>query len=309
MFEKFSLRLAAMSGLLAVVPIAFVLLHCSSEDVVFPDGTGGATGTSSSLSLGVGAGSSSTSASMRASGGAGGTGNAAGGGGPCVPTACENNKVYACANCIDDDGDQKIDAADENCLGPCDNSEDGLDLGIPGAGNAPCKRDCYFDKDGGAGNDDCKHDLRCDPLSPEPINCLYSNPPPSNADCPAKQSDTCQKICAPLTPNGCDCFGCCDVPGGSNNFVFIGSKDASDVPTCTVADAKDPAKCHPCTPFGECFNPCGVCELCLGKTTLPPECTPADQCADGTPCGLDGQAPCPFGEYCITGCCQPPNPT
>jgi hypothetical protein len=274
-----------------------VLLHCSAEDATF--GTAGSGG-QNTLSLGAGAGSSATSAS----GGAGAT--SAGG---CQPVACDTNKVYACGNCIDDDGDSLIDAGDDNCLGPCDNTEDTLDLGIPGAGNAPCKRDCFFDKDSGAGNDACEHDLRCDPLEPEPNKCAYEDPPPSNADCPKQQSATCTEICAPLTPNGCDCFGCCELPGGSGNFVFLGSKDANDVPTCTIATAEDPGQCHPCTPFGECFNACDTCELCLGKTDLPPECTPDEQCQDGTPCGLESQAPCPLGDYCITGCCHPPSPT
>jgi hypothetical protein len=53
------------------------------------------------------------------------------------------------------------------------------------------------------------------------------------------------------------------------------------------------------------LNSCENCEVCIGKPTLPPECT-QQQCPAGkTPCGLPGQAPCPFGNTCITGCCVP----
>jgi hypothetical protein len=50
----------------------------------------------------------------------------------------------------------------------------------------------------------------------------------------------------------------------------------------------------------------------VGKTVLPPECDPMKegQCPKGLqPCGLQGQAPCPAGYFCITGCCQLANPT
>jgi hypothetical protein len=310
-----------VGSVVAVFACAAALLHCASTDITFPGGSGGP-GPS-----GAGAGSSVTSTSSASettfSGGAGGsaasglgvggstttsvtsTGSGTGG---CKPILCEA-KGYLCGNCADDDGDGLSDAADPDCLGPCDNTEDRLDLGIPGAGNAPCKRDCYFDKDSGAGNDDCAYDLRCDPLAPDALECPFNNPPPPNANCDGKPTTTCLDVCKPLTPNGCDCFGCCELPGGSGNFVYIGTKDANDVPTCTIANAKDPSKCAKCTPMKDCFDGCDTCELCLGKDTVPPECTPEQQCPGGTPCDPKAVNPCPGGEYCLTGCCAAPNPT
>lgn len=41
----------------------------------------------------------------------------------CEVKACSNGKVYACGDCIDNDGDCKIDSDDSQCLGPCDNTE------------------------------------------------------------------------------------------------------------------------------------------------------------------------------------------
>jgi hypothetical protein len=107
--------------------------------------------------------------------------------------------------------------------------------------------------------------------------------------------------------------------------VFIGSVDGDGTPTCTLADAADPDRCHPCTPVEDCLNDCGPCELCLGRTELPPECfphdtdggtdgwtdgwtdgeIPGDRCSPGIQaCGLPDDPPCPPDFYCITGCCQ-----
>lgn len=291
-------------SLLGVVGGVFLvaLVDCSSDGADFGDAA--QTGSTGSLTS-VGGASFTTSS-------AGGTGGAGGsvGSGQCVPVACEQNKVYACANCLDDDNDGKIDAHDDMCLGPCDNNESGFSLDIPGAGNAPCKLDCYFDKDSGNGNDHCSWDSRCDPKAPQAPECPYEDPPPSAAKCPDMQEMSCLDYCLPLVPNGCDCFGCCEIPGESDNFVFLGSTDDNDEPSCTLDAADDPSKCHPCTPVLDCFNDCGKCELCLGKTVLPPECFPGDgggsptACAEGVQyCGPPQNTPCPDNYYCITGCC------
>ena len=70
-----------------------------------------------------------------------------------------------------------------------------------------------------------------------------------------------------------------------------------------------------------CYKPCGHCELCFGKTTLPADCyasvpdmagAPPSDMAPPPPqtcptseqaCGLPGQPSCPAGDYCISGCC------
>ncbi|MBN1773337.1 MAG: hypothetical protein JXB32_18895 [Deltaproteobacteria bacterium] len=247
-----------------------------------------------------------------------------------LEVTCQGH-LYACGNLLDDDGDTLTDWEDGDCLGPCDNNEGGYYLEIPGGDSAPCKLDCYFDQDQGSGNDQCYWDHRCDPLEPDwnPA-CAFSDPPPPSATCPENQTVPCLDFCLPLVPNGCDCFGCCELPGGSGNWVFIGSLNGAGEPTCTLADGDDHERCHPCTPVEDCLNGCGPCELCLGRTELPPWCfpddpdggtdaswpdgypdgwgdgdTPPDRCAPGIqPCGLPGDDPCPAGYYCITGCCQ-----
>jgi hypothetical protein len=267
----------------------------------------------------------------------------------CYTATCQG-KLYACGDCMDNDGDGLVDAYDSNCLGPCQNNEAGLFGAIPGQNNAPCKMDCYWDQDTGSGNDSCNWDHRCDPFEAAPppvstspsIGCDY-NPnhkvsgasvPNGQNDCTylrANQSQACTNFCRPLTPNGCDCFGCCENPNKPGTYVYAGSVNASGAGTCDTSPASlnDATKCKACTPVVGCSKPCGRCQLCFGKTTLPPDCygqpipdggtPPGDggtvgvrdggapqECPPGdAPCGLPGQAPCPSGSYCITGCCVP----
>lgn len=247
---------------------------------------------------------------------------------PFGPIPCQGH-IYQCGDEIDNDGDGVADAADPDCLGPCDNNEMGFYLGIPGGDSAPCRLDCYFDQDQGSGNDGCEWDHRCDPLEPD-LNpmCAYLDPPPPSARCPDTQDPECAEFCGPLVPNGCDCFGCCNLPSGTDRWVFIGSVDGSGNATCTLDEVENDANCHPCTPVPGCLNSCGMCELCLGRPTLPPECLPgpADAgpppdggfpdagpvdggvpmpvCTDGrTSCGVPGLPPCPASYFCLTGCC------
>jgi hypothetical protein len=255
----------------------------------------------------------------------------------CKITTCQG-KLWACGNCLDDDGDGKIDSRDDMCTGPCDNTEDSFFLGIPGANNSICKQDCYFDADSGSGNDDCYWDHQCDPnevgpdLAPEDeAQCTYlANP---NYKITAKltcaqasdgQSAACATrddtgvpggYCGPLVPNGCDCFGCCQITVNSvTKTIWLGSTDGQKNGTCTTATFGDPTKCEPCVQVaGVCLNTCEECELCVGKSTLPDSCCEKD--ANGVPrctqycpagvqkCGLDGQAACAAGFYCLTGCC------
>lgn len=235
----------------------------------------------------------------------------------CFQTLC-NGKLLECGDCVDNDGDGRIDWRDQECLGPCDNTEGpALTAGVGGETGGACKADCYFDFGNGPGNDDCHWDHACDPLSvapnfhPEGPACAYSAALVGSKDCPASQSKQCLDICRPLTPNGCDCFGCCTFPQlGAGKFVWIGSMDESNNGTCTFADINDPKKCEPCTPVADCFNDCGTCELCLGKTELPPEClgatdmSPPPRCeGNRQPCGLPSDPLCPPAFYCVTGCC------
>jgi hypothetical protein len=234
----------------------------------------------------------------------------------CVPATC-HGKTYACGDCKDNDGDGKIDAEDPECTGPCDDREDSFDVGLPGSSADKCSEDCFFDNGNGAGNDGCRFSHQCDPLSVAPdypptgsAACGYDENAaiPGGGTCSdlrAAQATSCGTVCGPLTPNGCDCFGCCELPAGSSHFVSLGS--GSSGTACTVDSLADPTACPPCTPVDSCMNTCDACESCVGRPDPLPSCMGGTDACSGIfePCDRSGPMLCPAGSYCITGCCVP----
>lgn len=218
---------------------------------------------------------------------------------PCEVSLCRGKK-YACGNCIDDDGDGRIDAEDPECTGPCDNLENSLSVGLPGESSVACSMDCYFDSGNGAGNEDCRFSQHCDVLSVAPdyppsgeSSCAYdentklSGGNETCADLRLEQPAGCAATCGPLTPNGCDCFGCCELPANSGSFIWLETS-------------------LPCTPVEACMNPCDPCELCVGRPEPLPSCANVgDACTGFRTCGGAEELRCQSGAYCITGCCIP----
>lgn len=235
----------------------------------------------------------------------------------CVEAECRG-MMLECGNCDDDDGDGLIDAADPECLGPCDNSEAELFSGRGVAVNRSCRADCYFDTNSGRGNDSCDWSYSCDPLSVGPNfyptgleRCEHDGAASVCQPSPS-QTAACQAGCLPLTPNGCDCFGCCELPAGSNRFVWLGSENL-DLAHCELETSGEEALCKPCTPVPGCQNECEECELCVGKPRLPDACGAGlpdgsevlPLCPNGQACNPDNPITCTRLEYCVTGCCVP----
>jgi hypothetical protein len=243
----------------------------------------------------------------------------------CNVTMCAG-MVYACGDCIDNDADCNIDMNDPDCLSPCDNDEAVFAMNTPGGSGGFCRSDCFYDDDTGYGNDDCYWGHKCDPLEvapyfpPEGSKCAYDPNTliPGTAltcsDAMNAQSTACHDYCGPLTPNGCDCFGCCEIPGAPTP-VWLGSA-TSGTATCDLAHLADPLACKPCTIVTSCFNACDTCEICIGKPTAPPECI-TQQCPPGVqlcnpPYGalvcadiVDPITHQPRPTYCKNGCCVP----
>ncbi|MCY1054360.1 hypothetical protein [Nannocystis sp. SCPEA4] len=210
----------------------------------------------------------------------------------CVPLECEG-EVLACGDCMDNDGDGKVDIADPECVTPCDNLEDTFATGLPGDNVDPCNQDCFFDGNSGAGNDKCEWNLKCDMANPGGEECPYD---PDYKNCPEMQSEQCLSSCQ--VPNGCDCFGCCTVEvDGMTYDIFLGDAD------CSLADIDS---CEQCTKNDDCDEECHPeeCEICFGETEPPPGCEDPT-CAGGQSCTIDmeGNSDCPEGYYCQTGCC------
>jgi hypothetical protein len=240
-----------------------------------------------------------------------------------IPNAADcGSSGCQCNNGIDDDGDGLIDGFDPECVGPYDDDEGTFATGIPGDNQDPKWQDCFFDGNSGAGDDGCRYSTKC----------LTGELDPTDPDCTV--TEACIEYCVPLTPNGCDCFGCCGVTDeeGVEHFVYATG-------ACSVETLDDPEVCMVCTQSDQCDNECGECELCPGMTPedLPESCgSPPDDgaggaggtpgaagagntppaagaggespdipvytCDNGMPvCALD--LPCADAQYCSNGCC------
>ncbi|HVU49806.1 MAG TPA: hypothetical protein VHL80_03910 [Polyangia bacterium] len=308
-------------GLFAVLAVlgAASAASCGNSTSALSHGGGGSGGSAGSGKTGGGgatgsAGKVGAAGSTGAGGGsATGTGGAGGAGGG-IPSKIPIGKTQ-CSDGIDNDGDGLIDSADPECTGPADNDESSFATGIPGDNVDPCKQDCFFDGNSGMGDDGCQWQLDCDPLSTNnrcPYDPSFVQKHMNECSTTASQSQKCLDNCRKYVPNGCDCFGCCAVPGASTPIRLD--------PTCTSKDFNDPTKCSPCTQVTQCLNTCGRCEICVGKPNVPEDCTTTDTdggaggshgdggvaTCEGAPSCVPGPfAQCPAGLGCVTGCCIP----
>src|SRR3954465_9676020 len=144
-------------------------------------------------------------------GGTTGTGGFGGTGGGKIPVG-----QTQCSDGIDNDGDGKTDYNDPECVGPLDNDESSYATGIPGDNVDACKQDCFFDGNSGMGDDGCNWQLKCDPKSANnrcPYEMNYAMSATNECSISGSQSMKCLDNCRKYVPNGCDCFGCCAVPG------------------------------------------------------------------------------------------------
>lgn len=283
------------------------------------------------ISCGDGGGSGNGDGGMDNGDGGNGTVDAPPFSGECTP-----NGPYECSDCADNDMDGKIDGFDPECTGPQDDREDSFATGIPGDNIDATDQDCFFDGNSGQGNDGCNQHVCCllqakgatqqtpqEQLAADRAECARLAPQ-ANADkyTPAQcyqpfgmtpVPTKCTMNCGPLTPPGCDCFGCCTVctEDGCRDIVL----NPAVSPDCDQSNVTDPGPdgtdntgdepCRRCVK-STCGNEeCGgdTCILCPGQDpdTLPMECT-GQACPDGImPCEADGS--CPQGQYCSTGCC------
>lgn len=282
-----------------ILPLTLVWACGSSGDGSGDNGTGARSATqglggSNVLIMGE-AGQPSTGGTTNNSGGT----TIGSSGGSLASDLCDGDCI--CSNGLDDDDDGLVDGLDPECTGPFDDDEGSFATGIPGDNRDPKWQDCFFDGNSGAGDDDCRYHT----------DCLTGDKEADDPDC--SLTEACVDFCAPRTPNGCDCFGCCSVTldDGSTTDILTGSD-------CSVDQAGDAKACPPCVKSEACDNTCGRCELCPGKTVedLPDDCTPDPgvggapstpdpgyTCDDGEQvCGPDLD-PCPLGRYCSLGCC------
>ena len=268
-------------------------------------------------------------------GGDGGSGSGDGGGSGTVDSPpggmCTPGGSVECSDCADNDMDGKIDGFDPECAGPLDDREDSFGTGIPGDNIDATMQDCFFDGNSGAGDDGCNQHVccllqaggattntnddvsECMMLAPNSLYNQYDRSecyqPFGSTPVPAK----CKMNCGPLTPPGCDCFGCCTVCNMNGCEDVILNPAVS--PNCDQTNITDPGAdgvegtaddpCKRCVKSDCGSTECGgqTCILCPGQdpSTLPSSCTGATCPMGIMPC--DSMGNCPEGTWCSTGCC------
>jgi len=205
------------------------------------------------------------------------------------------NRPCACDDATDNDTDGLVDGLDPECSGAFDDDESSCATGS--TVDAKTCRDCFWDSNSGAGNDSCRY----------PAACLRGENPASGGNCGSCEVDaSCIGPCAPRTPNGCDCFGCCEVIRADGSKVTIEVSSS-----CSLRQLDDETACPRCSQNTACRNPCGRCELCPGRTSanLPADCAassapgaPVYRCDEGQPVCVTS-SDCVSGTYCQLGCC------
>jgi hypothetical protein len=211
-----------------------------------------------------------------------------------------------CSNGVDDDDDGLADGQDPECTGAADDDEGSFATGIPGDNVDGKWQDCFFDGDSGAGNDGCRFHTCCLLGAAGGDDCPVDHNFDPARDCP-EQADRCVDFCAPLTPAGCDCFGCCTICDPATDVCRDVLTNPAVAPDCTLAALDDADACPTCTKNPECGG--GGCEpegctLCPGQTAddLPAACEGENACpAGGTPCPTGDE--CAAFEFCSSGCC------
>jgi hypothetical protein len=231
-------------------------------------------------------------------GGGDGDGDADGGqDAECVPGTTE------CTDCVDNDGDTLVDGADPHCTGPLDEQESSFSTGIAGDNVDAKKQECFFDGNSGQ----CQVHTCCllDGECPESLGTY--NPPQSCSN----QDAECLQSCLPLTPVGCDCYGCCTVCNPATDDCADILINPALAPDCGPEDigAATMSECFACVKVdacngGECNDDPDDCILCPGQTDedLPDACNGTNQCPSSTAC--ETTSDCPAGDYCSVGCCR-----
>lgn len=213
----------------------------------------------------------------------------------CVPGGVQ------CNNCVDDDEDGLTDGFDPECTSSADDDEGSFGTGISGDNVDAKTQDCFFDGNSGGGDDKCKFHTCC-LLTTE---CPEELQPPKFDPAECVSSQACIDNCAPLTPPGCDCYGCCTVCNDQGCFDII--TNPAVAPDCSQETVQDEALCPRCNKSPDC-NGGGCteleCTLCPGQTEedLPDECGGQTECPSGqTSCSSNSD--CLSGQFCASGCC------
>jgi len=265
------------------------------------------------LAFGCGDGDSATIDSGTGTTIDGGNGTTIDGGGVGADANLSQCGTTQCSDCTDNDNDGFIDGEDVECTGGADDDEGSFATGISGDNVDNFNQDCFFDGNSGSGNDGCSFHTCCMLGFTTAQQCndyfdalgVNANPGFNPAECAVAPSATCIANCGPLTPPGCDCFGCCTICDPVTDVCGDILTNPTTAPECDQDSIGDPTKCPVCTKVEACSAPCDAadCILCPGQdpADLPAGCE-MQACPAGTEV-CDAETPCPSTDYCSNGCC------
>jgi hypothetical protein len=218
-------------------------------------------------------------------------------------SACVAGKPQ-CSDGCDNDNDGLIDGDDPECTGAIDRREDSFATGIPGDNMDPTKQDCFFDGNSGQGGGDCQIHVCCILAGDPDCPAEHANPPYDPSACATAVDASCKAYCEPITPPGCDCFGCCTVCDGDGCTDIY--TNPAVAPDCDQDAIHDPARCPACVKNAACGSPCGgtSCVLCPGQdpSALPASCGGTSACPGGLS-ACTATADCGPTQYCANNCC------
>ena len=157
--------------------------------------------------------------------------------GPAVPGGAGGGKVGnpQCSDGIDNDGDGKIDYADPECVGGAGQRRELVRDRHPRRQRRRLQAGLLLRRQLGHGRRRLHVAAQVRSADDErgvPVRPGVRHPARDECSLSSSQSQTCVDKCQKLVPNGCDCFGCCAVPGASTPIRLVA--------TCTAKDFGDP---------------------------------------------------------------------
>ena len=211
------------------------------------------------------------------------------------PARARRRRPPQCADCIDNDGDGKIDAFDPECAGPLDNDEATFGTGIPGD-NQDAQAGLLFDGNSGPATTSAPGTgaTRRTSARPRAPTIRLQEPPGT----PARGVPD---FCAPLAPNGCDCFGCCSVPKADGGVANV------RLPTPARRRPRRPDEVHAVHAVDRTAGTLRHLRVVHRQGDAFRRSAPRRRtAAPATPARrhrATRRRPAPQGNYCLTGCC------
>ena len=216
-----------------------------------------------------------------------------------------------CSDGIDNDGDGKIDYADPECVGAARQRRELVRDRHPGRQRRRLQAGLLLRRQLGHGRRRLRvaAQVRSDeheravPVRPgvRPVSTRTS------ARCRRRSRRAASTTARSWSRTAATASAAASVPGAPTPIRLVA--------TCTAEGLRQSRRsARACTQVTQCMTPCGHCDYCIGKDTLPADCTPDPTAARPTPARpatrpagstASIRRMCPTDTGCVTGCCRP----